>query len=293
MKAIHSLKDSDWLFTKAQVPDHELVHCLLWEYHRESATVRQLALDWFAWFSKGPTPTSDQEQTALWARMKKLEVLVNSPLKIDNFLSQVVVQGFGLNQLLDCPWQQLNPDSRKAIIEGSTTNPPVYLGHVFPHLSILTESLKSRCNEDPFVLAKAMMPELAPGKEVLLVVVDWGLYDDNSVKDAFKHLGDNLDRPKGIKPQVRKASGLGRAAEWRGKLNDLGVARLSRYHARQLKEVEPRAYEFLATTLSDVGPTAVENKMASSRRRFKTSFREILPFEHRIPHCLSIPRFTR
>lgn len=286
------LQEEDWLFTEDLVPDDELIVCLLWEYLRESQTVRELALDWFAWSEKGQTDSSDQEQTALWGRMKNVIVKLNSPLQYDDFICRVLVQGFGLRKLLDCPWQQLDPTARKSIINNCAANPAAFIGYDFPHLKALNNTIDTKRNKGPVNLAKAMLGDLHPGQELMLVVVDWR-YDESAIKDGIKRLADDLHRPEGIELEFRKASGLGRASEWRGKLNDLGVARLSRYHARQLELVESRAYKFLITNLSHVDPTAVEKKMSSSRRRFKASFRKILPFERRVPHCLSIPRFTR
>lgn len=287
------MADAEWRFTKDCVPDDELVACLLWEFLRESQTSRQLAQDWSEWFARGKTDNSDMEQTVLRGRTNKIKPSLNNPLRFDDFISMVVVQCFGFKKLIDSPWQRLSTAGRKYIVQRCNVNPPVFVGTDL-HLTMLNEAMRSKePNEgEALVKAKAMMQDLNPGQELMLLVVDWARYDNASIKKEFLKLIKELPRPDGIRPQVRKASGLGRLSEWRGKLSDLGISRLSRYQARQLKREMPNVYELLASTLSDAGPTAVERKMASARRRFKASFHEILTFEKKAPLCLVNSRFS-
>lgn len=290
-----SITEEEWRFTPDRLTDNELVPCLIWEFLRESQTVRSLVAEWADQFKLGKDAP---DQAPLSARTQKLKVVINYPIRFDNMVSCIVSGAFGLNKLFEQPWQSLNPVFRQQVIGWGRINPAAFIGYDL-HAGLLCQALleKKAANPAPAVIpARAMIPILRKGCEAVVLVIDWAHYDDNEIAAAFDNLQAELvKRPDRIDRQVRKGSGLQRLAEWRAKLNDLGLARLSaRYQARQLKQVLPEAYNFIAATLSDEGPTAVEKKLAAARRRFRNSFREILPFEKRDPLCFAQSvRFSR
>jgi hypothetical protein len=289
----HTLTKDDWFFPKDGVPDDELILCLVWEYLRESQKARQLADDWSAFFEREEVDSLAPVEAMLLRRTYEIQVSLNTPLWLEAFVITLVRNKFGARQKLDIPWQSLPGKTRKDLVKECLPDPPVFVGKVFPHLEYLMAALKSSENNRTLLQAQATINVLTEKKEALLLIIDWERYDDSYIKAAFESLIATLRRPPGIKPRVRRASGLGRASEWRGKLNDLGIARLSRFHPRQLAQVMPEAYDVIAKDLSDKGPTAVEKKMASARRRFNAAFHKILPFEKDMPLCLLNPRFRR
>lgn len=286
------LRDSEVIFSKERVPNRELFACLLWEFFRESKTVHELASDWKKLFKSGE---QFPDQSSLWQRTSEIKPAINHPLRVEDYVSMVVVQCFGFHDGIKTPWQDLPAATKQKLIENSAANPPVFIGYDL-HASAFHSALsdKERTSEDFLVKATAMMPGHEQGKELVLLVVDWARYDDNAIKDGVASLFKNLTRPSGIKPQVRKGSGLGNPNEWRGKLNDLGATRAFAHHAAsELKWKHLNIYDFFAAKLTDKGPTAVAKKLAAARRRFEVSFPNVLPFEKTSPVCLSCSRFTK
>jgi hypothetical protein len=283
------IPESEWRFSQDRVPDSELVPCLLWEFLRESQTVSRLVSEWAKIFAAGE---KNLDQRPLRSRMEALKVRLNAPIRLSDFINHAVLTR-GFNRGIDLPWQHLAADAKKNLILTSTANPPVFVGYDL-HASLLEQALRRKDDGTALLQAKAMMPGWDNGKQLTLLVIDWGRYDDASIRAALQSLANDLKRPEGIEPQVQKASGLGRRTEWRGKLNDLGAARLSaRYSAVQLRTDMPVAFREFASKLSDRGPTALEKKLAAARRRFEASFHKLLPFEKQAPRCLAASRFTK
>lgn len=283
------LRDSEVIFSKDRLPDRELFACLLWEFLRESKIVHVLASDWKKLMESGE---QFPDQSLLWQRTREIKPEINHPLRVEDYVSMVVVQCFGFHFGIGTPWQDLPAVTKQKLIENSTANPPVFIGYDL-HASAFHAAIsdKARTSEDFLVKATAMMPGHEQGKELVLLVVDWARYDDNAIKDGVASLLNNLSRPSGIKPQVRKGSGLGNPNEWRGKLNDLGATRaFARHAASELKWKQSNIYDFFAAKLTDKGPTAVAKKLAAARRRFEVSFHKVLPFEKTSPLCLACSR---
>lgn len=285
------LLESEVIFSKGRVPDNELFACLLWEFFRESKIIRQLALDWRVFFKSGDP---NQDQSALWRRMSEIKPTINHPLRIEEFAVMVVIQCFGLHERMDVPWQKLPSITKQKLIDGCQANPPVFVGYDLHAAAFQTAfSIKRRGEDAVMIKAAAMMPDKQPSKELVLLVVDWARYDNNAIKEGLASVFKELSRPIGMKPQVRKGSGLGNPNEWRGKLNDLGATRaFARHAASELKWQHPKIYKFFAAKLTDKGPTSVAKKLAAARRRFVTSFKRVLSFEKGTPVCLTSTRFS-
>jgi hypothetical protein len=289
------MSEDEWRFTQDRLTDNELVPCLIWEFLRESQTVGSLVAEWAEQFRLGKDAP---DQAPLSAKTQKLKVVINYPILLDDMVFCIVAGAFGLNKLFEQPWRSLAPAFREKVIGWGAINPAAFIGYDL-HAGFLQQTLREKQAADPDAVrmpARAMIPIPREGCEAVVLVIDWAHYDDNEIAAAFEKLhADLMKRPEKIIPQVRKGCGLQRSAEWRSKLSALGLARLSaRYQATQLKRVLPEAYDFIAATLSDKGPTAVEKKLAAARRRFRNSFREVLPFEKRDPLCFAQSvRFSR
>jgi len=295
------LTEEDWNFSSDRVPDKQLVPCLLWEFLRESKTARQLAKDWIEFFTAAGVDAASRDDTSLLRRVWGLQFKLNHKLNMPAFVFHALGPAWGGRTLPDGPWQKLSPKTKQCLVElCEGVNRPVFIG-THEDAALLAAAARRAStdaynkNEEaaPHLPARAMIPFTTPGTgyEALCVVVDWGRYDDNGIREGFEKLAQVVikSRPKGIKPQVRKASGLGRKAEWRAKLNDLGLSRFSaRHHARVLQREMPQAYKRIAQSLShDASATDLEKKLNRARARFEASFRSILPFEKSPPVCLA------
>lgn len=279
----------DLYFNQELIPHDELVLCVLWEFCRESPRIRTLAKEWQTlapraadWMRPSKAFTCLQRQT------RALLPEINAPVWPESVSFEVVQLRLCIGNQLSLPWQKLPADQRKQIVHACRACPPVYGGYGWYHVKRLKDLLRGT-EGDTRQDARAVDPETQ--EELILLVINWKDYDDNYIRGALHRLAEQVHRPTGIKPLLRKGSGLGRASEWRGKLKDLSIARLSRFHARQLLKEMPDVYSQVAEGLSDKGTTAVEKRMASARRRFELSFRKILPFETVVPICLATSRF--
>jgi len=291
-----------------RVPGRELVACLLWEYLLESQTAQELAQDWCAWVGHAARGENDN-QAELFARTKTLTFKLNHKLNMPEFLIRAVGPAWGFGRLTNVPWQELHPKTKQWLVEPcERVNEPVFIGREM-HAAQLADDAKKRLNEefdkirdgDTLSMPPARAPlrffTVGPGWESLCVVVDWGRYDNAAIRKAFHRLGDDIikTRPKGVKPQARTGSGLQRATELRGMLNELGLARLFGHYgsAVTLRTQNPRAYARIAKTLSDKGITAVQKKLDGATRRFLDRFHEILPFEGGSPLCVRSGRIAK
>jgi len=293
-----SIAEEDWNFSR--VPDNELVPCLLWEFLRESPTARQLAEAWAAWSGHMKRGEPDN-QSELWKMMEKLRFKVNAPLNLEAFKT-ILVGAWAFEKLWDIPWQKLSPGTKaKILYYCMAVNPPVFVSVGDLHVGMLhkaaSKAFSEACEKTPdggtltLPPARTILPYAPRGTavEAFCVVVDWGRYDNEIIKDAFAELGAEIakTRPKGIIPQKQKGPGIGKGTELRGKLNSLGHARLRGFYkaAETLRTQNRAAYNFVAKRLKDDGFTAVQKSLGDARRRFKSQFREILQTTER-PLCL-------
>jgi|GEM_PF-2562489 len=286
-----SLTENDWNFPKGRVPDEELIPCLLWEFLRESVTVRDIARDWAAWIALGKAAP---DQTPLSLRTQQIRPVINAPFT-DTFIHSVCAQCFGFAKWFDQPWQSLSEKTRRNLTDSNRTNPALFVGYGL-HATGFVQAMREKRAEssDPLVQARAMLPESFGDQEAVLLVIDWGRYDDAKIRAEFSTLVDALPRPEGIKPTVQSGSGLQNPNEWRGKLNSLGMARIyARYDATQLSATHPSVYRAVAKGLSDDGPVSVAKKLRAARKRFEESFATLLPFESKPPLCITSSRLTR
>lgn len=282
----------EWCFAKSRVPDKELVPCLLWEYLRESQTVRKLASEWQDLFKRHG---SDEEQAALWQRMQELEININHPLRLWDFMVTVIVQTFGFRDLIDCPWQGLSDKIKSSLCESCRLNSPAFVGmdwdaSIFNNLVGQKRTASGRTCID----AKVRLAKPFDGMEGILLVVDWANFDDAAIKESLAELVNGLERPEHLKPKFRKEPGQQRRTEWRGKLQSLGMARIHAFqHPKILKSQLPAAYEHFTHGLDDKGPTALQKKLAAGSKRFENAFHQVLTFDRRPPRCIASGRLAK
>jgi len=139
-RVMHRLRDSELMFGKERVPDRELFTCLLWEFFRESKTVHALASDWKKLFNSGE---QFPDQSSLWRRTSEIKPTINHPLRVEAYVSIVVVQCFGFHEGIKTPWQDLPQITKRKLIEDSTANPPVFVGYGI-HASMCHEALSAK-----------------------------------------------------------------------------------------------------------------------------------------------------
>lgn len=100
------LTEADWNFSPDRVPDWELIPCLLWEYLRESATVRQLALD----YSSTPARAEDRIWNKLFKKQTAIRFRINHELDIPEFVDRAFNPQYRkARNPTRLPWQKLPP----------------------------------------------------------------------------------------------------------------------------------------------------------------------------------------
>ena len=301
-----ALIEEDWNFSKLRVPDDELVPCLLWEFLRESKTARTLAKDWVEFGTPGGA-TSDQN--LLWERMRALKFSLNHKIEMTEFIDWALGPSWMTKRLANISWQKLPLKTRQKLAEPATTiNEPVFLSmgnlHTM-HIDRTMQKLTTEADDTlvngigaPYPPARAMLESLTRGKgcEAFCIVVDWGRYDDEAIRESFTKLAVTIKRPPGIIPQVKKGAGLGNPNEWRGKLNGLGRTRIHCYYngVETLKRMNQPAYEWVVARSKDKGTTSATKILDAAKGRFLEAFQEIFPFEQgNLPLCVANSRFAR
>jgi hypothetical protein len=303
------LTDEDFDFSSDRVPDLELMPCLLIEFLRESSTARQLELD-FIEASAIATRLQQKMIDKLYARLAEIRININHKLDVPGFVERAVVSTEQFMGLLQKSWQNLHPEVKQILTLRCTevekaafiTTDELHTYELFKAMR-LAELLYMKAFESdkqllPTADARAPLDFLdgETGRMIFGVVADFSRYDDNAIRAALANVAEEIikSRPKNTKPQVRKESGQGRNAEWRGILNSLGLARLyAHYTAQELKSKMPKIYDRIAKPLKDKGTTAVQKKLDSARVRFVARFHEILPFEKLPPLCLRQSRIVK
>ena len=296
------LSAEDLFFPADRVLDRELVPCLLYELLRESVTARNLERD----FVENLKTATANELDKLFARQVEIRFSINHKLDIPQFVSHIFEPRYRrAKTLATLPWQKLHPKIKNYLSEPCTRiNEAAFISNNYFH----TEKLAKVSREHPEIYdlnatsvppSRAMLDAdtWAEGCMAFCVVADFARYDDNAIRAVIAtDLADEIinSRPRGLKPQVRKESGQGRIAEWRGILNSLGLARLSaRFTAQELRTKMPKIYKQIAKPLADKGTTAVQKKLNGARHRFVVRFHEILPFEKHQPLCLQPSRSSK
>lgn len=301
----------DYNFSAERVPDLELVSCLLFELLRESATAQHLTQSLTEKLEERGIlgPGFGDGATGLLKQVESLRFCINHPLNMLGFISCAVtpIPAWDFIGLLNNPWQKLRSDVKQLLTQHCTeVNKAAYISDCDSHTDQLANAMAESVIEDS--LADRNAPATAKaiasldikgsykGRKIFGVVVDYALYDDNAIRAELDLVKEEIikNRPKDTQPQMRKESGLGRNAEWRGMLNSLGLARLSaHYTAQELRTKLPTVYDQIAEPLTDKGTTAVQKKLDSARRRFVARFHEILLFEKDPPLCLRPSRTAK
>ena len=308
------LTDEDYRFSEDRVPDRELVACLLFEFLRESATAQKLTRGLIEKLkSRGLLGLGfvGDDATRFLKQVETLRFGINHPLDMSGFIycALVPIPKWDFIGLLNNPWQQLRPDVKQTLTQCCTeVTKAAFISDSEIETDQLAEAMREavirdmEAGKDAPLTAKAIADVVHkgsyPGRKIFGVVADYARYDDNAIRAALDLVKEEIirNRPKGIKPQVRKESGLGRPDDWRGKLNSLGRTRLYCHYdgVDALKRGNPTAHQWLVAGLTDKGDRAALKALADAKGRFVRAFHEILPFEKgALPLCVANSRFNR
>ncbi len=256
----------EWNFDA--VPESELIACCWWEYARESTTLRE----WVALPVKNSKPISRNEQARRWKFL--LSIMRYSQLFNECVFSPFPTVDDPLS--FPAPWQMLSPDERKK------RSYPVLLEHVRKPaeracsgtVSLLGEKAATAyskwCRE--VSRRRRMMPtpfvqEISGEREVVAFEVLWGHFSNSKIKAAFAEWVD-ANRPPPI-PEPSDGSGK-KPIDWRKKLRDLGVLRLTkRWTPGQFRYIPGAAVYFAGWEHS---------QFSAARKRALENFHELLPF---------------
>ena len=294
------LTEHDWNF--AAVPDNEVIACLLWEFFRESPTVSKLRQDCAAALTAGEGLS---RHNPIFDKVNALRVVLDRPVRTDFFTASAFFAGA---TLADVPWQKLPLSShdgdlatREKLLSLTAVNAPAFLGDCrygaelaakageMARQRLLVEDRTGFYQADIPMRARLRLELDRPDDEweALLVVVDWGTYDNNAIRTGFADLAEQIikSRPKGIKPKVRREAGRGNPNEWRSKLVNLGLARLYAAHKtvgclkRENKEAWAYACQVRGVDKTKADTHQINQRLGQAWRRTVESFRAILPFE--------------
>ncbi len=296
------LTEEDWNFSEERVPDNELVPCLLWEYLRESQTARKYSQGW----AKLRAEKKDV-RAALGPRLQQIVngITINHHLVLHDFVINILEDAWGRNPRTIIPWQKLLAQGKKRMAEPcNLVNPPVYISTGYFHLDQLKESVDAAVKSSEAKLpdgrrvgyppARAMLKYLTrgPGCEAFCIVVDWGRYNKNAIKAAFKKLADDITKspPQGITPQSKKGQGRNKPRDWRAKLQRLGLARIRSYSnavgdltEAQKELVRQRRRESPKTRNSQHTDSEIWQSLWDAKKDFTDTFKEIMTFEKQPP----------
>jgi hypothetical protein len=259
---------SEWNFDETKVSDTEVVACCLWEYARESATLKKLR---------------QQCETACRAdgNADSLVPVVAGNIRhprnsVELFLREIVLQPppdlwqsadpskpryvppdyLPIGNSFPYPWQQLSKDERARRAESVDLKMKPYFAFSRGRLRdaqaivrTVMEQRKVALNPKINPLAVSLIATSVPlvtdapfewtddnnrlpggfvypgGTEVSVVEIDWAHFTDKEIADSIAQ-----SRPK----EIPEPSGRGRGdaiADWRAKLERLGIMRLMHHHS--------------------------------------------------------------
>lgn len=264
----NALPTSEWNFDETKVSNTEVVACCLWEYARESATLKKLR---------------QQCETACRAdgNADSLVPVVAGNIRhprnsVELFLREIVLQPppdlwqsadpskpryvppdyLPIGNSFPCPWQQLSKDERARRAESVDLKMKPYFAFSRGRLRdaqaivrTVMEQRKVALNPKIDPLAVSLIATSVPlvtdvpfewtddnnrlpggfvypgGTEVSVVEIDWAHFTDKEIADSIAQ-----SRPK----EIPEPSGRGRGdtiADWRAKLERLGIMRLMHHHS--------------------------------------------------------------
>ena len=264
----NTLPTSEWNFDETKVSDTEVVACCLWEYARESATLKKLR---------------QQCETACRAdgNADSLVPVVAGNIRhprnsVELFLREIVLQPppdlwqsadpskpryvppdyLPIGNSFPYPWQQLSKDERARRAESVDLKMKPYFAFSRGRLRdaqaivrTVMEQRKVALNPKIDPLAVSLIATSVPlvtdapfewtddnnrlpggfvypgGTEVSVVEIDWAHFTDKEIADSIAQ-----SRPK----EIPEPSGRGRGdtiADWRAKLERLGIMRLMHHHS--------------------------------------------------------------
>lgn len=278
------IDQEEWDFS--DVPDGELPVCRLWEYARESPSIRSLCeRTWAAAHGK-------LRRVAEGKLVRTEFYKLFNHLGRASILFQEGIYGFGGSSLavaFQTPfpksWQRLSTDQRRVLREtanwdvSEVTNIPPFRRAQLPHVRALTEFKpeamkaifgKEHVAADEFFHAGEKLRRICPnylyrdGTEVLAIEIQWGDATNEQLVAAFSEwLKEN--NPPGVKRPDRRGRKL---ADLRAALDWLGMMRL--------------LHSFTRAEMAWKIPTAAR-RFASrdwyrDRKRAAATFRELFAF---------------
>ncbi len=264
-----ALPSYEWNFDEAKVSDAEVVACCLWEYARESATLRKLRQQCEAACRADGNADSMVPAVAWNIRHSR------SPVEL--FLREIVLQpppdlwqsadpskpryvppdSLPTGNSFPVPWQRLSKDERTLRAESVDLKVKPYfafnrgrLGDAQAIVRTVMEQRKVALNPNSNPLSVSSIAMSTPlvidapvdwaddsnrlpggfvypdGTEVSVVEIDWAHFTDKEIADAIAR-----SRPKEI-PEPSSGRGRGDTyADWRAKLERLGIMRLMHHHS--------------------------------------------------------------
>lgn len=275
----------EWDF--AGLPDDELAVCQLWEYARESPSIRQLC-ERTSEAEQGEfrdTPEGEavrKEFYGLFGHLGRAAILFQEG--IYGFESEKQVSGF--QTPFPQPWQSLSPEQRAVLCATANWDARTLLGlpgfrrAQMPHVTALSKLFKpepmaavfgeERPSISEFFHAGGKLRRICPnilssgGSEVLVVEIEWGKATNEELAAAFAEWLKENEPPGVPRPdrRGRKRTDVRAALDW------LGMLRLLHGCTRaEMPRKEP----------------AAERRFGSrdwyrDRKRAGAAFRKLFPF---------------
>ncbi|MGB7748782.1 MAG: hypothetical protein WBN75_16020 [Verrucomicrobiia bacterium] len=286
IRSVEMFSPLDWNFDN--VPDDELAVCRLWEYARESETIRKI---WQQSVSAAFDNTMPKEKRD--AIRKEFYQLFNG-LGRASILFQAGIYGFGgknqyenFHSPFPQPWQELSKEQRHILMETAAWNvrydcpTPGFMRAHHAYIHALAKlyhpkSMKEVFGRDGGIgvtefyhagkKLRAICPNLmcAGGTEILLVEIEWGEFtNEELVKDFAQWLKEN--EPEGVQRPDRRGH---KNRDMRVALDRLGMMRL--LHRFTLRE--------LPVKCADAEKAFHGYEWYKERRRAGKVFHELFPF---------------
>jgi len=277
----------NWRFTKDDVPDSEIVACCYWEYARESTSFHKA----IAWFNQ-EGPDIFDEKLSRFSKLGHLGLWdIGSPAEMF----------FGVM----CParsfpdaWQSLPRRERRELVKAVEEKPSaimasprvyeaehtarVLLKRAEENRDIYNKQFdaqfrhrgskivgfhRPRPNPDTRLSELWTQGEVLAGVESIVLGIGWRWYRNTEIAAAFAEWVDTK-RPPTIPEPTENAPGHDRA-DWRTKLRDLGVLRLT-------KKWTPGQFKYRCVEAEKAFDGWAYSQFSAARRRAEKHFRQLL-----------------
>lgn len=300
------LRKTEWDFST--VPKDEIAACLVWELSRESASVREVSLEWkeffkraTSWHQNHPEPHDQdakqqmaefyEEQKILWKKTCDISPKFPVPPRQSPW-ETMVAQAFGMGELIDASWQDLTTESRAELVGRLKRNPPVFTGDS----ALALGKVYAKCRNLPVIELPDGYGRIQDastidehGREIVVVVVDWTTYDDSEIQECLQKWIKGR-RPAGIYPLVR--AGKGRRESKPGSmsrlLNSLGSLRVYAWATlAAIRDCDKDAWQFLKSNVQGSSDSdLIRRNLRTKRLAIEKAFKGIFPNDKNPPLCI-------